>query len=68
MDPSRRVKDAGLAAATAILERVAGEGRSDLTAAEVASLLAGLGIGYLAGKASPAVVNRLLKQELEKAP
>ena len=54
MDRSRRGSDAGLAAATAVLERVAGEGRSDLAAGEVDSLLAGLGIGYLAGEAQPA--------------
>ena len=54
MDRSRRGSDAGLAAATAVLERVAREGRSDLAAGEVDSLLAGLGIGYLAGEAQPA--------------
>jgi acyl-CoA synthetase (NDP forming) len=54
LDRSRRGSDAGLAAATAILERVAGEGRSELAAAEVSSLLAGLGLGYLAGDARPA--------------
>jgi hypothetical protein len=35
VDRSRRGSDAGLAAATTILERVAGAGRSGLAAAEV---------------------------------
>jgi len=54
MDRSRQGSVTGLAAATAIFERVAAEGRSELTAAEVSSLLAGLGIGYLTGEARPA--------------
>lgn len=54
MDRPRRGSVTGLATATAILERVAEEGRSELAAAEVSSLLASLGIGYLAGEARPA--------------
>ena len=54
MDRSLRAKEAGLAAATAVLGRVAEEGRSELAAGEIASLLASLGLGYLAGEARPA--------------
>ena len=61
MDRARRGSIAGLASSTAILERVAGEGRPELAAGEVASLLGNLGLGYLAGEAhsAPAVELRI---------
>jgi len=51
---SLRGKEAGLSEATAVLGRVAEEGRSELAAGEIASLLEGLGLGHLVGGASPA--------------
>ncbi len=54
MNPSRqagRPSAPDVAPATAILERVAGEGRADLADAEVASLLAALGVNLDAGDA-----------------
>jgi acyl-CoA synthetase (NDP forming) len=53
-----------VAQATAILARVAGKGRADLSAAEVASLLAALGIPFDAGQMrAPASVDLRIRLE-----
>jgi len=54
-----------VATATAILERVAGEGRADLAAAEVASLLATLGVALGAGDTRAQVAPVGLRISLE---